>query len=585
MNPGFTFSGVTLNLNTDLNDVSLPSFVIDSSTVNGPGTLTNARGSMLFLTIDESVDTINSALTNDGTLDIEGIPLGVAAVDVKGALNNDAGATLNIGGLEGGGLLTLFSVANLTNAGTINLPLDLELDGANSTATNTNTGTINVTPNGDPAQILLNGGTLTNNGAIAITDGGDPSVIGTVTIQGPGTFTNNGTATIDSGQTLDLAGADFTNFNSTDNTLTGGTYHVIGTLQFDNALISNNAANIILDGVSAQIIDQNGNNALTSFADNTSLGSFTIENGANFTAPGAFTNNGAIVIGATDTFTAIQIYTQNSGTTTLNGGTLAAILPLVAIIAAPEIDIAGGELGGTGTLKAQVTVNSGTVDPGGVGATGTLNVTGNYQQFGTLDIVLGGTSADQFSVLDVVGAATLGGTLNVSEINGFVPVPGENFQVLDFASKSGNFDVENGLNLGNGVSLVPVFSPSANPTSLILETSNTVDQTASFKIQRGGYHFNFSNRSVAQIVTLTNTGKTTISEPISLVLDGLSSGVTLTNASGTTSATSPSGSPYINLPTGSLAPGQSVSVTLQLADPTLVAIAYTTRVLVGVGPR
>ena len=597
-----TFAGVTLNLNIGLTDSSLGSLEIDSSTVNGPGTLSNAKG----LTLALSFDTINSALTNDGTITVVG-----NATNVAGAFNNDVGAIVDINNTAGAGDGAL-DVANLTNAGTINLqqPLStapsvltafLNLDTTGSTATNTSTGKINVTAgnNAGTAEFFLNGGTLTNNGAIAITgtttdiflqngtftNAGTFTANGATTIHGGGTFTNNGTATVGSGQTLDITGATFTNFNSTNKTLTGGTYHVIGTFQFDNALISNNAATIILDGASAKIVDQNGNSALTSFANNTSSGSFTIENGANYTAPGAFTNNGAVVIGATDTFTAILLYLQNSGTTTLNGGTLSVILPLVTTIAAPEIDIAGGELGGTGNLKAQVTINAGTFDPGGVGATGTLNVSGIYQQSGTLDVVLGGTSAGQFSVLNVGGAATLGGTLNVSEINGFLPVPGQNFQVLDFASKSGNFTTENGLKLANGAFLVPVFNPSANPTSLILETSGVVDETASFKILRGGYHYDFTNKSVAQIITLTNTSNTTITEPISLVLDNLTPGTTLTNASGTTSATSPAGSPYINLPSGSLAPGQSVMVVLQIADPTLIAINYTTRVLVGIGPR
>ena len=68
------------------------------------------------------------------------------------------------------------------------------------------------------------------------------------------TLNNPGTIQAASG-TLGIQGT-FSNFSSTTNTLTGGTYVVSATLQFTNANIVTNAAAITLIGTAAEIIDQ-----------------------------------------------------------------------------------------------------------------------------------------------------------------------------------------------------------------------------------------------------------------------------------------------------------------------------------------
>jgi hypothetical protein len=80
----------------------------------------------------------------------------------------------------------------------------------------------------------------------------------------------------------------------------------------------------------------------------------------------------------------------------------------------------------------------------GSSAAGDLTVTGNYgggtQQYTVLDIGLGGAGAgSQYGQLDVSGTATLVGTLDVSLSNGFVPYPGETFDIVTAGSRSGTF--------------------------------------------------------------------------------------------------------------------------------------------------
>jgi hypothetical protein len=88
-----------------------------------------------------------------------------------------------------------------------------------------------------------------------------------------------------------------------------------------------------------------------------------------------------------------------------------------------------------------------------------------------------------------------------------------------------------------------------------------------------------------QTVTVTNGGTTTITGPISVALDALTSGVTLTNATGTT-AYAGLGSPYADVSTSDLAAGATTAAfTLVFNNPGHVAVKYATRVLAGPAPR
>ena len=83
---------------------------------------------------------------------------------------------------------------------------------------------------------------------------------------------------------------------------------------------------------------------------------------------------------------------------------------------------ANGILEGTGTLVGGVTLQS--------GAKMALSLGGRVR----------GTSYDS---LKVAGSLTLDGTLDVSLANGFVPVPGDSFDVLDFSTHHGSFATVN----------------------------------------------------------------------------------------------------------------------------------------------
>ena len=99
----------------------------------------------------------------------------------------------------------------------------------------------------------------------------------------------------------------------------------------------------------------------------------------------------------------------------------------------------GGELRITDFL-GHLTNQGGNFSPGASPAIS--NVTGNYSQLtGKLTIELAGTTpGNGFDQLLVNGTATLGGTLDVDLLNGFVPEAGDSFEFLRaFGGISGTF--------------------------------------------------------------------------------------------------------------------------------------------------
>jgi hypothetical protein len=308
--------------------------------------------------------------------------------------------------------------------------------------------------------------TIVNLGLIYASIGG-----GTLTLDvgnNSGTLVNDGTfgagldATLQS--TVDDPG--FVNFNSATATLSGGNYDVAGTFEFDAADIQTNAANITLATPSSQILDLSGNNALANFSTNASAGVLTLLDGKQLSTAGAFSNQGSVTINnasvfGTTVFGAIGAYTQSGDgavTTLVSGGVLVARSLSVG---------SGTTLEGTGIVDCSIT-NSGAVNPGTSTVPGQISIDGTYSQTatGALNEKLGGTTANTFDQLIVNGAGVaLAGTINVSAVNGYSPVIGDAFQIIDYASESGDFATDNGYKLGGGLAIVEDF----NPTNLTLE--------------------------------------------------------------------------------------------------------------------
>ena len=109
--------------------------------------------------------------------------------------------------------------------------------------------------------------------------------------------------------------------------------------------------------------------------------------------------------------------------------------------------------------------NSGslTVGPGSM-----VTVAGNFTQTsaGTLYDQIGGTPASGlFGQVDVTGTATLAGIFSLSLVNGFSPSSGQTFDVMSFASATGDFVGFSGLS--------PFFTESLSSTGLDIEDAAT----------------------------------------------------------------------------------------------------------------
>ena len=201
----------------------------------------------------------------------------------------------------------------------------------------------------------------------------------------------------------------------------------------------------------------------------------------------AFTNSGSVLV-RSNGITFLQNYTQVAGSTVVNAGAIiqGGAHPVSAML------IQGGTLSGSGIIN-DVVSNTATVRPGS--SPGILTLEGyptTYSQGagGTLDIEIGGlTPGTQYSRLDATassGTVALGGTLQVSLVNGFNPAVGDTFAIVTYGSRSGTFANVIGNYLASGMVLIPRYTA----TNMALVAA-VLPGVSSLAPQGGGYKFNF----------------------------------------------------------------------------------------------
>jgi hypothetical protein len=425
---------------------------VDTKNFNNQGTLTVGAGSVM--TIEGAGSFLNM---NTGTSTLTG-----GTYNTTGTLNFAAGTN---------GILT--DAANIT------------LSGASAEIFNTTNST----------NALTNLNTIAANSSLQINSGANFTTAGN--------FTNNGTLTVgSSNSTFDVNG-NLTNFSGT--TLTGGTYNVTGTLQFNNANIVTNNANITLTGTSSQIIDQSSNNGLANFATNN--GSFTLAGNRSFTTAGNFANAGTFTINHGSTFTVggPGMFTQSAGTTTDDG----------SLSARGAVNLQGGSLFGKGLIIGALTSSSvATITPGDSATkTGILRDRGAYNQnSGILDISLNGTTAGtKYDQLNPT-TANLSGTLNISRPTGFVPIIGNTFNIMNFTSETGTFATVNGLSINSSEH----FSLTYEPTDVLLTVvAGPVSGPASAPLwaDRHAFNINFAGEDGNKPQRLSRTPRFDSSQP------------------------------------------------------------------------
>ncbi len=152
-----------------------------------------------------------------------------------------------------------------------------------------------------------------------------------------------------------------------------------------------------------------------------------------------------------------EINADSSGTVLLNSSTVSLSQVAVSVTNGATIEagtlrfLPGSSLSGDGTIEANV-VNVGVINLG-ANETGVLTIDGDFTQYGAgvLNIQIGGTTVGtQYNQLAVTGGVELSGTIAILLANGFRPQVGNQFSVIKYASRSGEFSTYNGLNYASG---------------------------------------------------------------------------------------------------------------------------------------
>ena len=446
---------------------------MSGATISG-GTLSTSSGGVINATGQTFLDgTTNPIVISGGNF----IVLPGQGADMEGTIKNTETIQVLANSSSGGqveipgGTLTLTGIGDFIMGDGTNNSYNNQVElGANGTAlinqstitgtgqirgmdTLTNQGTISANiPVGSAGIVLLlcceGSGGMSSSGTMEAANGGD------LQIYASNKFTNTGTITVQANSTVNT-NVWFSNYSN--NTLTGGTYIVAGTLTLPGN-IDTNAANITLNGTASQILNPN-TNALADFATNAPKASFALSGSQSFTSAGTFTNQGSITINKGSTFTVGSggSYEQTGGKTTVNGTlTTSAFLERRdepdSENAAGTVKITKGWLYGNGGNIAAHVSSSGTIVPAQSTKTvGVLKISGAYTQssHGALDANIAGANAGQFNVLNVTGTATLGGTLNIGLLNNFVPAIGDSFEILTARQVDGTFATVNGTEIND----------------------------------------------------------------------------------------------------------------------------------------
>lgn len=424
-----------------------------SAAFNNFGTFTKAADSQL--TMYEGV-----LFENSGTVDVQaGVLLLDDAGTSSGTFTVAGGSSLLIIGSYNAA--TLSTTSDVSGAGNVGFAGNASIEGAYDVSGTTSVnreGTANFT--GQTAYnlpaLVLNGhvdfhgadivtsaltigrdfDSATHNtlsaGSLTINDDTDPNAVefnwvgGTIVAN---TTTLAAGATLEMNNTVNQGGGTFWSFD-------GGTFENYGTstmvapfiqpfdnngdrrrLELNNGATLNNYGSFTVDAANNAGIGRSGtvDGTFNNFGTLTKLGdaNLFIRDGVTFNNSGTVDLQGGITwfIGA---------HSQTAGTTVLNGGD-----------AWGHLSILGGQLEGTGTIFGHVT-NGGETTPGF--SPGQITVTGNYDQTatGALTIELGGrTPVSEYDQLNVTGTVTLGGQLDVSLVNGFLPSGGDSFTVVN----------------------------------------------------------------------------------------------------------------------------------------------------------
>ncbi len=410
-------------------------------TFNNNGTFTKSGGGGLS-TIDPTFNNFGTVNASSGEILLTGGGECIGACD----------GTFNVSGKLnfGGGTFTLSPSASVVGAGSVefsgaaivNVPANYNVMGNTIIS---GSGKANFTGPVLMGSLTQTGGELAAASSVAISGSYDWSG-GRQT--GAGTTTANGGILFGGSSSKTLTGRTLTNPAT-------ATFSGAGSLVIESGGALSNAGTFDLQTGAGILAAGNPPRSASN------SGTFIKSGGTQSTIGVDYTNSGTVDI-ATGSVNFSAGFGQTSGSTrlcsanalffNLGGGIFRAIPP--------------GPCGITGNL----TNTAGTVFAGdGSGLPTVVNVTGDYTQGAgaIFSVPIGGTLAGgamtNHGQLNISGAAMLSGTLSASLIGGFAPAAGQNFTVMTYGARMGNFTATS----------LPNISPlswhlSQGPTSVVL---------------------------------------------------------------------------------------------------------------------
>ncbi|MDI1314237.1 hypothetical protein, partial [Prosthecobacter sp.] len=166
----------------------------------------------------------------------------------------------------------------------------------------------------------------------------------------------------------------------------------------------------------------------------------------------------AAVVAGLFTFLNIEVLTASSAVS--SGGDL-HLDQGTSIVVPDSLTIGSGNtLSGSGTVLGSVVVH-GTLSPGnspGIDNFASLQLAHNSVTVIELAGIGGAGAVNGHDQINVTGSMVLGGTLLISLLNGFAPILGQSFEVLNYGAATGVFDNFTNLVIGGGLMLKPVFT-------------------------------------------------------------------------------------------------------------------------------
>ncbi len=442
-----TFGGLTVNAGAARFDVpvTFSAGLVNSATVLfGTQTLTiNGAG----LDNEGSLPLVGGTLAGSGPVVNGGLISGTGTIDGTGGFTNDGQFTLS------GGNITLAKGGANSNAGNIEVPSGLQLRLTGGTLANT--GTIDLEGGIVAGTATLNnsaGGIISGHGTISSPFGNNAGslVVESGTLNIPQAFANSGEIVLSGGAAaLNGAGA------------ISNTGVIRGDGKVSKTVVNNVGGEIRAEPGKSLILTGAGTSnsgqmylyggfleSIQSFTNN--AGGFISGNGTLIVGNG-LTNNGTMnfsgsanVVGDITNSAGAKIISSGGGPTTFfddvtNQGEIRT--------SAGSFTVFFGSVSGAGTFTGLGTVNfEGDLKPGNSPAD--VQFAGNVALGSNATLQIEFAGIDQGSAYDhisVTGQLSLGGTLDVSLINGFNPQPGNSFDILDFnpGSLSGTFSAIN----------------------------------------------------------------------------------------------------------------------------------------------